>query len=282
MLKGKTGKIFLVGAIACMLAVLGVAGATTAFASGTAEKTDKVAVKLTHTPYGTATLKWDPKSENLWVKISLTGLAPNSTHPAHIHVGDCAAMGPIKYMLNDIKADAAGVGTSVTAIKNVDNGIAASGWSINVHNGPGLKPAAQFTPIACGNVKNSDTSVKQAQNVTVTLGPTNAANQSASGTATLTLKGDTLTVVVSIQGLMPGSRHPEHIHAGSCQKQAPGKIVYMLKDIVADKDGDATVTTVIQNVKDIPDTGWYINVHFSTDLATQTGFDPIACGNVAD
>jgi hypothetical protein len=30
----------------------------------------------------------------------------------------------------------------------------------------------------------------------------------------------------------------------------------------------------------IPARGWYINLHNSTDLSTQTGFDPIACGDV--
>ncbi|MGH2481590.1 MAG: hypothetical protein ACRDHW_18205 [Ktedonobacteraceae bacterium] len=40
------------------------------------------------------------------------------------------------------------------------------------------------------------------------------------------------------------------------------------------------MTTTIQNVTGIPSTGWYVNVHRGTDLSTQTGFDPIACGDV--
>jgi hypothetical protein len=43
-----------------------------------------------------------------------------------------------------------------------------------------------------------------------------------------------------------------------------------------------TETTVIQGVPSIPEHGWYINVHRTTDLSTQTGFDPITCGNVED
>lgn len=33
-------------------------------------------------------------------------------------------------------------------------------------------------------------------------------------------------------------------------------------------------------VSSIPTSGWYVNVHRGTMLATQTGFDPISCGNV--
>jgi hypothetical protein len=40
------------------------------------------------------------------------------------------------------------------------------------------------------------------------------------------------------------------------------------------------VTTTINNVTSIPSSGWYVNVHHSTVLSTQTGFDPIACGDV--
>jgi len=36
----------------------------------------------------------------------------------------------------------------------------------------------------------------------------------------------------------------------------------------------------VPGVSSIPSGQWYVNVHGSTDLNTQTGFDPIACGNV--
>ena len=59
-------------------------------------------------------------------------------------------------------------------------------------------------------------------------------------------------------------------------------VVYMLKNLVGGSDGDATATTVIHGVHSIPEHGWYINVHRTTDLSNQTGFDPISCGNVED
>ncbi len=235
---------------------------------------------LSHEPQGSTTLSWDPATMKLTVSITLTGLAPKSTHPAHIHKGDCSINGPILFMLNNVVADASGAGTSNTVISNVKGGIPASGWYVNVHNGPGLNTADQFTPIACANVINKDADMDDAQMVTETLAPTNAANQAVTGNANLILQDETLTVVVMLHGLVPGSQHAEHIHAGACQSQVPGNVVFMLNNVVADSKGNATVVTVINDVESIPASGWYLNVHFSTDLTTQTGFDPIACGNV--
>lgn len=254
--------------------------ATYARASGGG--TDHVFVHLRHTPFGTATLKWDPKSENLTVTVNLVGLAGNSTHPAHIHGGDCDDNGPILYPLNNVVANAAGDAHTTTVIPDIEGGIPASGWYINVHNGPTLATPAQAMAIACGNVHNSNTSLNQVQTVETFLGATPDPNQAVSGSATLTLHKETLTVTVTVHGLVPGSVHPEHIHAGSCQSQLPGTIVYPLNNLVGDQNGNATSTTVIQNVKTIPEHGWYVNVHRSTNLTTQTGFDPIACGNVED
>jgi hypothetical protein len=214
------------------------------------------------------------------VTISLVGLAGNSTHPAHIHGGDCDDNGPILYPLNNVVADAAGDAKTTTVIHDVEGGIPASGWYVNVHNGPTLATPAEALAIACGNVQNADTSLNEVQMAETSLGATPDPNQAVSGSATLTLTNTTLTVTVNVSGLVPGSVHPAHIHAGSCESQVPGTIVYPLTNLVADQNGKATSTTVIQNVKTIPQDAWYVNVHRSTNLTTQTGFDPIACGNV--
>jgi len=250
-----------------------------AFAQGGSTKAQAV---LRHTPHGFVLLHWEERTENLRVTISLVGLAGNSIHPAHIHLGDCDDNGPIVYPLNDVVADAAGDATVTTVIPEVEGGIPASSWYVNVHNGPTLATFAQAIPIACGNVHNSDTSRKDVQTVATFLGATTAPNQMAHGLARLSLKNETLTVTVTIHGLVPGSVHAAHIHAGSCQSQIPGSIVYPLNNVVADANGNATSVTVINDVESIPESGWYVNVHRSTDLSTQTGFDPIACGNVED
>ncbi len=252
--------------------------ASAAHSSGRISSTEEVTIGLQHAPFGSTNLKWNATTRDLTVAIVMSDLAPDSTHPAHIHLGNCNSNGPIKYMLNDVKGDKVGDGSSTTTIHNVASGIPATGWCINIHNGPGLNTPDQFTPIACANIKNDNASVHHNQMVWVKLGPTNAANQSAHGNARLTLNHNTLTVVVTLDGLVPGSGHAAHIHAGSCKSQ--GGIVYTLNNVVADTHGHAQVTTVIQNVQSIPAHGWYVNVHYGTNISTQTGFDPIACGNV--
>ncbi len=235
---------------------------------------------LKHVPSGTADLSWDLVSRALTVKVMLSGLAPNSIHPAHIHKGSCSNQGAVLYPLQNIVADAAGNGSSTTKIMNVTTGILGTGWYINVHNGPGLTPADQFLPIVCGDITNSHPSITASQSLRVTLdaAPGASMDQAAMGTAQLSLTGSTLTVKLTLSGLAPNSAHAAHIHSGSCTNQ--GSVVYPLQNVTADASGKATVTTTIHNVKSIPASGWYVNVHHSTQLTNQTGFDPIACGNV--
>ena len=279
-----------------LLAVLGVAAAvllagcggttsppasapTSTAVSTRATSGSTASATLKHMPNGMATIGWNPASLMLTVKFSLIGLAPNSTHPAHIHTGSCTNQGAVVYSLQNVSADAHGVGTSTTVIKNVKT-VPASGWYINVHNGPGLSPSDQFLPIVCSDLTFSNISPTSSLSVQVPLNaaPGSGSSETASGTAHLTLSGSTLTVKLTLSSLQPNSSHAAHIHAGSCESQ--GAVVYPLQNVVADASGNANVTTTITNVSSIPRSNWYVNVHYSTNLSTQTGFDPIACGNV--
>ena len=235
---------------------------------------------LKHVPNGMASLSWDPSTHTLTVKLSLVGLAPKSIHPAHIHTGSCSKQGAVVHPLQNVVADEHGIASVTSTIPNVMQGIPASGWYVNVHNGPGLSTTDQFLPIVCGDVSNSSTSTTAAQsaNVPLSAAPNASAGQSAQGTAQLTLSGGTLTVKLTLSGLTPNSVHPAHIHTGSCENQ--GTVVYPLTNVTADASGNATVTTTIPNVSSIPSSGWYVNVHRGPGLSTQTEFDPIACGNV--
>lgn len=282
----KPARLLLAASALGLLVIMGVVFATLSFVFNDSlaltqggYSIKEVTVGLQHVPVGSTNLKWNAKTQDLTVTMVMSGLAPNSTHPAHIHSGNCNSNGPAKYTLNDVTGDKVGDGSSTTTIHNVASGVPATGWYILIHNGPGLNTPDQFTPIACANIENGATSVQHNQMVWGKLGPTNAANQSAHGNAKLTLNHNTLTVVVTLDGLVPDSAHAAHIHAGSCQSQ--GGIVYMLNNVVANARGHAQVTTVIHNVQRIPGRGWYVNVHYSTDISTQTGFDPIACGNIA-
>ena len=177
-------------------------------------------------------------------------------------------------------ADGQGTATVTTTVSNLMTGIPATGWYVNVHNGPGLSTDDQFLPIVCGDVSNTNTSTTAAQSTSATLSaaPSASVGQSVTGMAQLTLSGGTLTVKLTLSGLASNSMHPAHIHSGSCASQ--GAVVYPLTNVVADASGSASVTTTINNVSSIPSSGWYVNVHRGPGLSTQTEFDPIACGDV--
>lgn len=244
-------------------------------------QTTQARATLNHVPTGTSDLKWNAASQTLTVTVWLSGLAPKSTHPAHIHKGDCKSNGAIVYTLNPIVADSTGVGTSETTIPQVTNGIPQSGWYLNAHDGPELAPALQATSIACANIVNSSASTSSDQSVHLTLGATSAANQSASGSAQLSIVDGKLTVKVTLSGLAPNSTHIAHLHKGTCEAQ--GEVKYPLQSVIADASGKGTSTTTVDQVTSIPATGWYVNVHLggtADELNTQTGNDPIVCGNV--
>lgn len=256
---------------------------TTATPMSSGQQTQASAT-LSHAPSGTTNLTWNATDHTLTVQVSLTGLAPKSTHAGHIHRGSCNSEGAIVYSLTDIVADDKGVGTSETTIPSVQTGIPQSGWYINVHNsGAGLTPDLQKMHIACADITNPNTSTSSNQSVqNLKLVSTMAPNQSVSGNAQLSISGGKLTVTITVSGLVPNSTHIAHIHSGSCEAQGAG-VLYPLTPVVADGSGKGTSTTTVDNVTSIPSNAWYINVHLGAtmdDLSTQTGFDPIACGDV--
>jgi hypothetical protein len=232
---------------------------------------------LQHSPAGSAQLAWNPTNRMLTVDITLLGLAPSSKHPAHIHTGSCAKDGGELYPLHDIVANEAGIGTSVSTINDVTMGIPAAGWFISVHNGPAMTSDLQTMSISCGNVANTNQKATSAQNIHIPLTTAASPNQAVTGDAQLKLAKGTLTVVLSVQGLEPRTIHAAEVHDGGCGNQ--GKILYTLKPIVADKAGKGSTTTVIPGVSSVPD-AWYLMVHETTDLTTQIGSDPVACGDV--
>lgn len=246
-----------------------------AFASGGGPATSSANVNLQHSPLGTASLSLDTAAKILTVKIHLMGLAPNSTHPAHIHMDSCTTSEPetIKYQLTNVAADANGQGTSTTVLNNIP-AIPATGWYIKVHNGPGVATKAEHEEIACATVMNPN----GATSVHVPFGSTGDPNEHATGTATLTLTNNVLTVSLDVSGLAPNSAHAAHIHAGDCTNTAG--VLYDMTPLTADANGHAKKVSTFTGVTSIPATGWDINVHYSTDLTNQTGYNPILCGNV--
>jgi hypothetical protein len=124
-------------------------------------------------PQGTAELELN--GDLLTIHISLTGLAPNSVHPAHIHSGSCEQRqeGPILFPLPDITTDEQGNATLDTTLTNFQ--IPDQPISLNVHNGPTLNTDEQRMVIACGDISFTGT------HATVSLGQTSNPQADASG-----------------------------------------------------------------------------------------------------
>ncbi|MDB5084180.1 MAG: hypothetical protein JWN30_1066 [Bacilli bacterium] len=130
--------------------------------------------------------------------------------------------------------------------------------------------------------QNQTTSGQAQSNATqqqATADLTSTTNPNIKGTATLVLNPSTnvLTVTEKVSGLDPNSSHPEHIHSGTPAN--PGTIVYPLNTVIADSQGNATVTTVINDVTQIPASGWIINIHLGPNL-TGDQAKQIAAGSV--
>lgn len=97
---------------------------------------------------GTATLTYNSTAKTTTVKVTVKHLEPGSTHPAHIHSGKCSVNGPVIAVLNTIKADMNGTGTSTTV---VPGSYTTKHAYINVHLGPGLGLTG-YTVLACGQL----------------------------------------------------------------------------------------------------------------------------------
>jgi hypothetical protein len=142
-----------------------------------------------------------------------------------------------------------------------------------------------LVPPPVTSIPSSITSSNQVINVS--LGTSVDNNQSVTvGGVELSINNrrgnPSLVVKIFLFRLAPNSRHVAHIHSGSCESQGP--VVHALNPVRADSVGFGTSTTTLSNVSSIPDTGWYVNVHRAATmdaLSDQTGFDPIACGNIS-
>jgi hypothetical protein len=236
--------------------------------SSGAPATEKASARLSHVPSGTADITYDAGSQVLTVAMHVTGAAPGVTMPSHIHKGSCAGPpGDVLYPLSAGKADASGVVDVTTMVPNVP--AVPTGAYVHFHTGPTTATAGEKKSIVCGDLTG--------QPGTVRLGPNGAPGDDATGTATITRDPGTrrMTVRVVVDGLEPGTSHPAHIHAGSCEAQGP--VIVPLNSLQADSNGHAEATTVTDNAPDIGT--WYVNVHRGPGLKGPE-FTPITCGNV--
>jgi len=236
---------------------------------------------LSHSPDGSADLTWDASNQKLVVKLQVIGLTPKSVHPVYIHAGTCRQPGAIKYALVSLVANVAGIASSTSSVEHVAGGLAQADWSIAIHNGASGQPGTQSLIISCADVQSGGGKVQGGQGTQVMhvlLGAASGPNQQANGVAQLRLVDKGLTVSVTMTGLVPRSTHVASIHTGSCETQ--GGIIYTLKPINADAQGNGSSVTLLSGVEQLPAHGWYINVRLAGNAVAQTGSQPIACGNV--
>ncbi len=91
------------------------------------------------------------------------------------------------------------------------------------------------------------------------------APSNAHGTANLTQKGDHLTGLIKVWGLVPNSRHAEHLHGpdGACSpgsKMTPNMAV-VLPDLAANAKGEATQKINLTVHQEVVEKGYFIMVH---------------------
>ena len=120
-------------------------------------------------PYGYASLVWNPRTGNLVVTLSVTGLVPDSVHFASIRLGNCTEAGPVVYPLREALADGHGNAFTTTTISDVTTGVPASGWYIDVQGDPGLAAPEQVASIYCGNISNASPNTHHVQIIRVRL-----------------------------------------------------------------------------------------------------------------
>jgi Cu/Zn superoxide dismutase len=110
------------------------------------------------TPQGSAVIAYDRNARTISVTVNASGFTPGA-HAAHIHVGSCAAQGPVRYMLMDFMANRAGqIVDQTRVVTHVAAPLPVTGWYLNLHQGnsgnilAGGRPTIYFRPLLCGDI----------------------------------------------------------------------------------------------------------------------------------
>ena len=148
-------------AIALAVAACGTDTATTA----TPSPSTPPSVQASHTPTPTGqTFNMNPEpsvraagtvtvfagATNATIEIKLSGLAANSSHVSHIHVGSCQQRGGIAFALNQVIADGQGLADTRTTL-NQKYPPASGRWYVVVHAGPDMQ-GSSASYLLCGNL----------------------------------------------------------------------------------------------------------------------------------
>src|ERR1700686_5166153 len=85
------------------------------------------------------------------VSIQIHGLAPNSSHISHVHIGSCAKPGNVAYALLQVIADASGNASATSTVPEYYP-MPSTGWYVNVHKGPDFTEAEYAPSVSCGDL----------------------------------------------------------------------------------------------------------------------------------
>jgi hypothetical protein len=88
---------------------------------------------------------------NFTVSIQLQGMAPNSSHVSHVHIGSCAKPGNVAYALLQVIADASGKATATSTVSEYYS-MPTTGWYVNVHFGPDFTKPEYAPSVSCGDL----------------------------------------------------------------------------------------------------------------------------------
>ena len=84
------------------------------------------------------------------VQLHITGLAADSSHVSHIHVGSCEQPGGILFALNQVVADGTGAADTRTEV-HATYPPASGHWYVVVHAGTDMQ-GPNATYLLCGNL----------------------------------------------------------------------------------------------------------------------------------
>ena len=102
---------------------------------------------------------------DLNVKMDVTGLVPNSKHPANIKIGTCNTPGSTEFPLGNIVADSTGRASLTTDINvRPGSGIMNRGWIVTVD-----KSSSDTDAITCGNTVKHDAAYMRFTPKTLTI-----------------------------------------------------------------------------------------------------------------
>ena len=121
--------------------------------------------------------------------------------------------------------------------------------------------------LAAAALLASPASAQHEGGMTVQMNP--SGDGGAGGEAMVHPMGDSTTVIITLQGLEPDSRHAAHVHNGSCS----GGVMYPLQVVVADAEGTGTSSSTVAAA---PDATWWLQVH----RAESPPGPGISCGQV--